>query len=30
LLAKVGQLNLHRTGVTEIIVPDAVLRKVGA
>jgi predicted nucleic acid-binding protein len=30
LLAKVGQLDLLRAGVPEIIVPDAVLREVGA
>jgi predicted nucleic acid-binding protein len=30
LLAKAGQLDLLRAGVPEIIVPDAVLREVGA
>ena len=30
LLAKVGELNLLRAGVPEIIVPDAVLREVSA
>ena len=30
LLAKVGQLDLLRAGVPEIIVPDVVLREVGA
>ncbi len=30
LLAKVGQIDLLRAGVSEIVVPDAVLSEVGA